>query len=258
MATVDEIRKFFTEGHREYRPNVTIDCVIFGYQAGELKVLLVKNKLQTMWCLPGGYIKKTETLDEAASRITQDRTGMAKLFFQQFKAFGNPNRNEDNSVDLSLVTELAGVDASSFGWLAGPTITIGYYAITDIVQARPAPDIFSSECDWFPIHQLPKLGFDHDELVKEALFTMRIHLYHFPIGKNLLPAKFTLREIKEFYEAMSGKELNASNFPNKLISIGLIRKTNEKRKIGAHRSPTFYTFDKKAYEKALKEGLVLA
>lgn len=257
MASVDEIRDFFTNGHLIYRPNVTIDCVIFGYQAGELKVLLVRNKLQTMWCLPGGYIKKTETLDEAASRITEERTGIANLFFEQFKAFGNPNRNEENSVDLKMITQLAGVDLKALGWLAGPTVTIGYYAITDIVQARPAPDIFSNECDWFSIHQLPKLGFDHDDLVQAALFTMRMHLYHFPIGKNLLPAKFTLREIKEFYEAMSGKELNASNFPNKLISIGLIRKTNEKRKIGAHRSPTYYTFNKKVYEKALKEGLVL-
>ncbi|MEQ8533181.1 MAG: NUDIX hydrolase, partial [Imperialibacter sp.] len=101
------------------------------------------------------------------------------------------------------------------------------------------------------------LAFDHNEIVREALFNMRIHLYHFPIGKNLLPQKFTLKEIRLFYEVMSGKTLNASNFPNKLISIGLIKKTDEKLKIGAHRSPTFYTFNDEVYEKALEEGVVL-
>jgi hypothetical protein len=95
-------------------------------------------------------------------------------------------------------------------------------------------------------------------MVHEALFTMRMHLYHFPIGKNLLQQKFTLKEIKRFYEVMSGKELNASNFPNKLISLGLIVKLDEKRKIGAHRSPAYYKFDEETYERALKEGLVLA
>jgi 8-oxo-dGTP diphosphatase len=107
------------------------------------------------------------------------------------------------------------------------------------------------------VDNLPELGFDHEEMVGEALATMRIHLYHFPIGKNLLPPKFTLKEIKLFYEVMSGKTLHASNFPSKLISLGLIVKTDEKRSIGAHRAPLYYTFDEAVYEKALKEGLVL-
>ena len=257
METLAEFRDFIEKGHLEYRPNTTIDCVIFGYHAGELKVLLLRNKLQIKWCLPGGYIRKDETLDEAASRITKNRTGIGNLFLHQFKAIGDPDRNKAQSIDVNKLSEFVDMDIRNPGWLKGPTITIGYYAISDIVTAQPAPDIFSSECAWFPVNDLPKLGFDHDELVHEALYSMRIHLYHFPIGKNLLPQKFTLREIREFYETMSGKELNASNFPNKLISIGLIRKTNEKLKIGAHRSPTYYTFNKKTYEKALKEGLVL-
>ena len=110
-------------------------------------------------------------------------------------------------------------------------------------MANPKQIFFPVNARWFPVDKLPKLGYDHDEMVREALLTMRIHLYHFPIGKNLLPQKFTLKEIKLFYETMSGKELNATNFPNKLISLGLIVKTNEKRNIGAHRSPTYYKFD---------------
>jgi hypothetical protein len=108
------------------------------------------------------------------------------------------------------------------------------------------------------VAKLPHLGFDHDEIVREALFAMRMHLYHFPIGKNLLQQKFTLREIKQFYEVMLGKKLNPSNFANKLISLGLIVKLDEKKDIESHRSPTYYKFDEHTYENVLKKGLVLA
>lgn len=256
MESIRELKTFIKTGYKEYRPNITVDCVIFGYREGDLKILLLRNKYLTNWCLPGGYIKKEETLEDAASRITENRTGIGNLFLQQFKAFSTPDRRTAQSIDIKKVNEIIDIDLDHMGWLSGPTITVGFYAITDIVNANLRPDILSTECAWFSIKNLPKLGFDHEDLVREALFTMRVHLYHFPIGKNLIPEKFTLREIKEFYEVMSGKELHASNFPGKLISIGLIKKTNEKRKIGAHRSPTFYTFNKKVYEKALKEGFV--
>ncbi|MEO7989999.1 MAG: NUDIX domain-containing protein [Chryseolinea sp.] len=257
METIAEFKDFIKRGSQTYRPNTTVDCVIFGFHEGKLKVLLMKNKIFTMWCLPGGYIKKEETLEEAASRIANYRTGINNLFLKQFKAFGDPDRNEAHSVNFHELSKFVKLDPGKPGWLAGPTVSIGFYAITDIQNVKPTPDFFSTACEWFPINKLPKIGFAQDEVIREALFSMRIHLYHFPIGKNLLPEKFTLREIKEFYEVMSGKELNASNFPNKLISIGLIKKTSETRQIGAHRSPTYYTFNKKAYEKALKEGLVL-
>jgi len=258
MSTIKDVKNFFTKGYLEYRPNISVDCAIFGYHGGELQLLLVKNKLITKWCLPGGYIKKTESLDEAAARTTAERTGIKNLFLKQFKTFGNPGRNSTNGVlDHKTLFELTGVRIDEKNWLAGETVSVGFYAISDIVQAQPKADMFSDECRWFPVNKLPKLGFDHKEMVSEALHAMHVHLYHYPIGKNLLPEKFTLKEIKQFYEVMSGKTLHITNFPNKLISIGLIEKTNEKRSIGAHRAPTYYKFNDKVYSKALKEGLVL-
>jgi 8-oxo-dGTP diphosphatase len=257
METLDDLVHFFTKGYLDYRPETTVDCAIFGYHQGELQILLVKNKLVTMWCLPGGYVKKGEKLDLAAARITAQRTGIENLFLKQFKTFGDPGRNKRVAFDEAKFIELTGMRKNEYSWLLGDTISVGFYAISDIVHAKPNADFLSSECRWFPANKLPKLGFDHDEMVREALSTMRMHLYHFPIGKNLLPKKFTLKEIKLFYETMSGKQLNASNFPNKLIALGLIVKTNEKRNIGAHRSPTFYKFSEKAYKQALQEGLVL-
>jgi ADP-ribose pyrophosphatase YjhB (NUDIX family) len=259
MESLAELQHFFKEGHLEYRPNLTIDSAIFGYHNSELQVLLVKNKIVTKWCLPGGFVRKSESLDQAATRITAERTGIGNLFLKQFKAFGDPGRNDSRgAVEPGAFFELAGLKLEEYPWLTGETVSVGFYAITDIVTARPNADFLSSECAWFPVDKLPPLGFDHEEILREALFAMRMHLYHFPIGENFLQQKFTLKEIKEFYEVMSGKQLNASNFPNKLIALGLIVKLDEKRKIGAHRSPAYYKFDEESYEKALREGLVLA
>lgn len=257
MESYDELKHFLINGFIDYRSEVTVDCAIFGYQDGNLQILLAKNKIITMWCLPGGYVKKAENLEEAASRITLQRTGIPNLFLKQFKAFGDAKRNTTPAFDEKKFIELTKIKKETYSWLNVPTISIGFYAITNPVTAVPKADFLSSECRWFPVSKLPKLGFDHKLMVQEALFTMRMHLYHFPIGKNLLPEMFTLKEIKLFYEAMSGKELNVTNFPNKLISLGIIVKTNEKKSIGGHRSPTYYTFNEKQYSKALKEGLVL-
>jgi len=135
---------------------------------------------------------------------------------------------------------------------------VGFYAITDFSLSVPQPDILADDCAWFDIHEIPRLEFDHDEMVREALHTMRVQLYHYPIGYSLLPAKFTLAEIHSLYETLLGKKLDISNFPKKLISLGLLKKTAEKRSIGAHRSPHLYTFNKASYENALREGLVLS
>ena len=229
MKTFQDFQDFMTKGYVDYRAEVTVDCSIFGYHDGELKLLLVKNKIVNVWCLPGGYVKKKENLDQAATRVTVERTGIGNLFLKQFKAFGEPGRNHNSGFDEGKFFELTGIRRNEYNWLAVDSVSVGFYAITDIVNAVPEADFFSSECSWFPVDKLPKLGYDHNEIVKEALSAMRIHLYHFPIGKNLLPRKFTLKEIKLFYETMSGKELHATNFPNKLITLGLIEKTNEKK-----------------------------
>lgn len=253
----EKIRDFLENGHLEFRPNISVDCAIFGYHEGELQLLLVKNKVITQWCLPGGFVRRDENLEQAASRTTKERTGIGDLFLQQFKTFGNPGRNENNVFDSEKFFELTGVRIDENSWLYGQTVSVGFYAITDIHNAKPEADFISSECAWFSADSLPELGFDHTEMVEEALHALHIHLYHYPIGKNLLPDKFTLKEIKHFYEVMSGKTLHISNFPNKLIALGLIEKTDEKKSIGAHRSPAYYQFNEEVYTRALREGLVL-
>lgn len=258
MEKFDGLKAFFEEGYKNYRQGISIDCAIFGFEKDELKVLLSKNAVITKWSLPGGFVRKNENLEEAARRTTMERTGIDHLFFRQFKTFGDPKRNILPGIfDEEKFVEITGFKVPKNTWLEENTISVGYYAVTNISESKPAIDIFSTECKWFSLDEIPELAFDHNQILQEALQTLKIHLYHYPIGKNLLPDRFTLKEIKNLFEILSGKHLHASNFPNKLLSLGLLEKTNEKRNIGAHRAPSFYKFNEEVYENMLRDGFVL-
>ena len=258
MNTQAEIDDFVLNGHLHYIPHVSLDCAIFGYHEQQLKLLLIKHKAIDGWCLPGGYIKRTEKLVEAANRNVKERTGIDNLFLQQFKTFGDPNRARMDEFDEEKWFEATGIRITKDNWLIDQTISIGFYAITDFSKTELQKDLLIEDCAWFDINELPKLEFDHDEMVSEALHTMRVQLYHYPIGINMLPEKFTLSEIHALYETLLGKKLDVSNFPKKLIALGLLKKLDEKRSIGAHRSPHLYVFDKEKYSQALKDGVVLS
>jgi 8-oxo-dGTP diphosphatase len=258
MTAKEEFEDFILYGYKHYIPHVSLDCAIFGYHERQLKLLLIKRTFLDGWCLPGGYIKRSEKLVEAAERNVKERTGIDNLFLQQFKTFGGPTRLDLGLFDEERWYEATGLRVTKDNWLLDQTISIGFYAITDFSLTVPHPDLFSEDCKWFDIDELPKLEFDHEEMVGEALHAMRIQLYHYPIGISLLPEKFTLSEIHSLYETLLGKKLDVSNFPKKLVALGLLKKLDEKRSIGAHRSPHLYRFDKVRYEEALGEGLVLS
>ncbi|HET6256247.1 MAG TPA: NUDIX domain-containing protein [Puia sp.] len=258
MTAKEEFEDFILNGYKHYIPHVSLDCAIFGYHDRQLKLLLIKRAFLDGWCLPGGYIKRTEKLVEAAERNVRERTGIDNLFLQQFKTFGDPNRVNPGLFDEERWYTATGLRVTRDNWLVDQTISIGFYAITDFSLTVPQPDLLSETCAWFDIDELPGLEFDHDEMVREALYALRIQLYHYPIGISLLPEKFTLSDIHSLYETLLGKKLDISNFPKKLIALGLLKKLDEKRNIGAHRSPYLYRFDKARYENALKEGLVLS
>ena len=258
MTEKEEMEDFVLNGYLTYIPHVSLDCAIFGYHERQLKLLLIKRTFLDRWCLPGGYIRRTEKLVEAAHRNVRERTGIDNLFLQQFKTFGGPSRYDVELFDQERWYAVTGISVPRDNWLLDQTISIGFYAITDFSLTVPHPDLFSDDCRWFDIDEVPPLEFDHDEMVREALHAMRIQVYHYPIGMSLLPEKFTLSEIHSLYETLLGKKLDVSNFPKKLVALGLLKKLEEKRNIGAHRSPHLYMFDKPRYEEALQEGLVLS
>ena len=249
---------FVHNGDKQFLHHLSIDCVIFGYHERQLKVLLLKWKHSDKWSLPGGFIKLNETLDEAAARILSERTGLAELFLQQFHTFGEPARSVRSAADVKHLETILEAPMAKDHWLLKRTVSIGYYSVTEYSQVNPQPDLLSDECSWHDINAIPKLVFDHNLIVTEALKALRMQIYIQPIGYNLLPQKFTLPEIHDLYETILNKELDRRNFPKKLLSLGIIRKLDEQKSIGAHRSPFLYKFDKRKYDKALKEGMVLA
>jgi 8-oxo-dGTP diphosphatase len=257
MKTREELEDFVINGYKHFIPHISMDCAIFGYHDHELKILLSRLKAFEGYCLPGGYILRTETLHQAANRIVQERTALTDLYLQQYKTFGDPDRVKWNELDTGALSTIPGMEKIKDSWLMDQTISIGYYALTDFSLVKPQPDFMSSNCEWFDIDEVPPLLFDHDQMVKDALQTLRLQLFYYPIAKKLLPAKFTLTEIHAVYETLLGRKLDIRNFPKKLIFLGLIIKLNEKRNIGPHRAPFLYQFDKKKYKQALEMGISL-
>lgn len=242
----------------EYLRNVAVDNVLFGYHEKELKVLLQRPAGFSKWTITGGYIKKTETIEEAAARVAQTRTGLKDLFLQQFRSFGSPQRVKDEELTPERISQKAGTNVPSDFWVFDYYVSVSFYTLTEfsLVQINKGP--LDDEIQWWGIDQLPALMFDHKEIITEALRALQIHIYHYPVGYELLPPKFTLPEIHNLYETVLGKTLDSRNFARKLMSTGIVKKLNERRSIGAHRSPFLYTFDKKEYDAAIKEGMFLA
>jgi ADP-ribose pyrophosphatase YjhB (NUDIX family) len=234
---------------------MSIDSVIFGYHDQQLKILLLKWKGYNGWGLPGGFIKRREPLSKAAHRILEERTGLSNLFLQQFGVFGDsPYRVKERSP--KELREKFGLEVDDDNWLFERTLSIGYFALVDYSKVNVTTDFFTEDFQWCDVNEVPNLLFDHNEVVEKALLTLRLQIYHQPIGFNLLPQKFTLPEIHTLYETILGKELDQRNFSKKLLTLGLIKKLEERRNIGPHRSPYLYQFEKEKYEEALKEGIV--
>ena len=226
----------------EYLRNVSIDNVIFGYHDKELKVLLQRPFVAEKWTVAGGYIRKTETIDEAAANIAFGRTGLKDLFLQQFRAFGTPTRSIDKGFTPERIREVTGMPIPADHWIFDYFVSLGFYTLTEFSKVKPHPGPFDAECTWWPINELPPMLFDHRQIIEAALGALRMHIEHYPIGYELLEEKFTLPEIHALYETILGKPLDDRNFTKKLLSEGVIIKTKETRRIGAHRSPNLYKF----------------
>ena len=241
-----------------YLRNVAVDNVILGYHDKELKILLQQPYSVDKWTLTGGYIKKTETIEEAARRIAYLRTGLKDLYLHQFRAFGNPKRVIDPGFTAQHIEEVTGAEVKANDWIFEYFVSIGFYTLTDFSMVELKKGSFDAECKWWPVKNLPPLMFDHEQIISEALLDLRIHIAHNPIGYELLPMKFTLPEIHALYETILGKSLDIRNFTKRLMATGIISKLNETRYIGPHRAPFLYKFNKKEYQKGLKTGIELA
>ncbi|WP_113922715.1 NUDIX hydrolase [Cognataquiflexum aquatile] len=232
----------------EVFPQLSLDCVIFGFHDGTLKVLLLKWKGTEYWSLPGGLIRQSEDIDDAAIRILQERTGLDHIFLRQFYTFGKTERYDSQKVSdrLSHV-----IDPKSWYERA---ISIGYYALVDYAAVFPNPDEFTEECKWWDLEVVPELLFDHNEILKKALHSLRLELSYQPVGYNLLPEKFTMPAMMRMYEAILGRKIDPRNFQKKILHSGIVIKLNEVKKGTAHKSPYLYKFNQDKYQEVLEDG----
>jgi ADP-ribose pyrophosphatase YjhB (NUDIX family) len=248
------LKQLLEKGDKIYQTGLSVDCVIFGFHENVLKILVLDIQYIHKRALPGGFIKINEPVEDAAYRVLQERTGVSNIFLQQFDVFSSPTRS-DASVHQSRYKEF-GIKIPKGNWLMQRFITIGFFALIDFTEVKTIDSQLDAEhCEWVDIHKLDSMMMDHKDIVLKALESLRTQLAYTPIGKNLLPKKFTMPEIQKLYETILDQKLDRRNFQRKMLSFGILNKLNETRKGGAHKAPFLYTFNDKKYQKALKEGL---
>lgn len=213
---------------------LSIDCLIFGFNKGELEILLVRHGegiSKGRWALPGGWIKYNESVDDAANRILQDLTGVSNLYLEQLETFGDVNRYPGKRV-----------------------ITIAYYALVKPENYILRPGFTADDVRWYNIHEVPDLPYDHNKILAVGFRYLKHKVRHEPVGFNLLPKKFTLLQLLRLYEAILETQLDKSNFRRKLMKMDLLVACDEKQKDVSHRAAGLYRFDKKVYDELLEKG----
>ncbi|WP_460972157.1 NUDIX hydrolase [Spirosoma migulaei] len=233
-----------------YIQQVSIDCVIFGYQNGQLKVLLPKLYFTgDFWALPSGFVYQEEDIDAAAARILEDRTGLKHIYLEQFQVRGKASRNSQAFLDRLIELNPEKLDAKQrkkqeYEWFTQRFISIGYYALVDINRVVPQKHDIDQSVDWYNVKALPPLIMDHGETVVNAHETLLINLDRKLDVFNLLPETFTMKEAQELYEALLEKPLARNNFQKKILEINGLERLEKKFTGAANKAPYLYRLPK--------------
>ena len=216
------------------RPALTVDVVVFGLDEEDLKVMLIQRDLDPFagrWALPGGFVHVDETLEDAARRELFEETGLKDIYLEQLYTFGAVERDPRERV-----------------------VTVAYYALVNLEGHDVRASTDARNAAWFPVSDLPKLAFDHETILNVALERLRAKVRYQPIGFELLPDRFTLRQLQHLYEVILDRELDKRNFRKKVLAMEIVKETNEIEKDVAHRAARLYRFDKRTYNRLSKQG----
>jgi len=217
-----------------FKSAFTVDNVIFGFDEGTLKILLIRRNEQPFedfWALPGYFVQPKEDLEAAAARVLREMTGMENVYLEQLRTFGSPGRHD-----------------------FGRVITVAYYSLVKIDDFRPRAAGVAQEITWHTVDDLEQLAFDHQEIVAVALDKLKRSIRTRPVGFELLPPAFTLTELQHLYEAIWETELEKRNFRKKILSMGLLEDLNRTQEGVAHRPAKLYRFDEAIYRKLEESG----
>ncbi len=223
-------------------PQLSIDCVIFGFHENELKVLLSKYPNLDLWGLQGGYVLQNEDIDAAAKRILEERTGLEDIFLKQFHTFGKANRPTFGV--LKKAFQEMSIDIEDVPFFRQRFVSIGYYSLVDFLKVTPKSGLFTERSEWFDIQNLPTLVFDHADMVEKALETMRHSLDYHLVGFNLLPETFTMKALQHLYETILGEKLRRNNFQEKMLNMNILERLEKQFTGKAHKAPYLYRYKK--------------
>lgn len=235
-------------------PNLSVDCVIFGFDFQKLNVLLNKRKLvcpetgKTLindYTLTGYHVFEGEDLDSAAKRTLKTKTGLEGIYMEQFYTFGSTKRLASEK-DQTWIRH-AEID------IAEHVITVGYFSLVDSTKIKP--DKQHANAYWTPVDDLPELGFDHREIIDKALESLRLKIRLEPVGFELLPEKFTLREMQDMYECILGTTFDRRNFRKKVMQMKYVIPLDEKQRGVAHKPAQKYIFSNDVYQRTKTDKL---
>lgn len=213
---------------------LTTDCVILGFDGGELKVLLTereKEPFKNKWALPGGFVFPEETTEACARRILREKTGIDNIFIEQLYTFSKVDRDPRERV-----------------------VSVAYYALVNRQSYELIAGRDTLQAEWFGLSRLPALAFDHAEIVAMAVQRLKGKISYQPIGFELLNEQFTLSQLQAVYEAIFGAEIDKRNFRKKVLTMGILKASGEKEKNVSRKAAILYSFDKQSYENLTREG----
>lgn len=238
---VDKIRKYVKSLEKEAIPQLSINCVIFGFHEKTLKVVV--NRMQmgksTMVVLPGGFINQKEDLTDAVERIVKESTGLQKILFKQFAVFGEASRSFAS--ELAASDFFGDEDKEAIRWFSNRFLSICYLALVDFEKIELKPTQFLEAAEWLSVDKKRILAMDHGDILKSAMETLLKELPHSPIASNLLPSKFTLPDLQALVEAIMGKSIDRPNFRRKVLASDLLIKVGQDNS-GKRRPADLYTF----------------
>ena len=216
------------------RPALTVDCVVFGLDEEDLKILLIQRKHDPFagrWALPGGFVDVGESPEHAARRELEEETGLKSVYLEQLHTFGDPGRDPREHV-----------------------ISVAHYALVNIRGRRVRGSDDARRAGWFPVRKPPPLAFDHPKILRMAHDRLKDKLCRQPVGFELLPREFALSQLQRVYETILGKEIDKRNFRRRVLRTGLLVETDQTQKEVAHRAARLYRFDMRKYRRLAKQG----
>ena len=217
------------------RPAVTTDCVIFGYDGNELKVLLIERGIEPFkgcWAFPGGFLNMDEDALAGARRELKEETGLENAFIEQFHTFSEPGRDP-----------------------RGRVITIAHYALVKIQEVEGGDD--AAQARWFSIGEVPPLAFDHDRILRMAMSRLKEKIHFEPVGFELLPDVFTMPQLQNLYESILEVHFDRRNFASKMLKLGILEDTGDRPAGASSRIPVSYRFNKEKYNELKAKGFRL-